>query len=95
MPLQETTYREFCFGVSTTLGLNSSDWPYHIVGFEPAIKEDTKKYLHHFTLYASSGVCTETGGNTDQKGPMKGPMIWVWVSLVECDVAAKSRALMP
>ena len=75
VPVDETTYKEFCFNLQGALGLPTSDTPYHIIGFEPLILEDTKKYLHHFTLYASLDMCSDAGDMD------KGPMIWLWVSV--------------
>ncbi len=46
-----TIYMEFCFNVPEALGDGDESVPKHIVGFEPLFNTETKKYIHHYTLY--------------------------------------------
>ena len=62
--------------------------PYHIVAFEALIKLETKKYLHHYTVY---GVTTAACPGS-AFGYEKGPLIWPWGPGMRVCVRARSRA---
>jgi dopamine beta-monooxygenase len=50
-----TTYAYFCFSRDDLIDMNVPlNEDLHIVGFEPVIDPVSKKYVHHFNLYASS-----------------------------------------
>jgi dopamine beta-monooxygenase len=55
---------EFCFNVPEALGDGDESVPKHIVGFEPLFNTETKKYIHHYTLYGygDSSVSPPTYG---------------------------------
>eukprot|EP00802_Teleaulax_amphioxeia_P010269 Tamp_10295.p1 GENE.Tamp_10295~~Tamp_10295.p1 ORF type:complete len:498 (+),score=84.99 Tamp_10295:504-1997(+) len=85
VPTTETTYHEFCYDVQTLFGLPDASTAYHIVGFEAIIKEDTRKYLHHYTIYGNNEVCPDAPENP-MAGYEKGPLIWPWAPGVQDSV---------
>lgn len=50
----DTEYRKFCFAQTDLVQLGMrANTDLHVVGIEPVIDEDAKRYVHHFVLYAS------------------------------------------
>jgi hypothetical protein len=78
VPAEETTYMEFCFNAQTLLSLPDANSPVHVVGFEAVIKPETKKYIHHYTLYGANNACTADSVPSNLGGIPKGPMVWAW-----------------
>ena len=66
IPADDTRYQEFCFDLQTLLNVDNAT-AQHAIGFEVLLPDETKKYLHHFTLYAApaSSRCN----NIKSKGP--------------------------
>jgi Copper type II ascorbate-dependent monooxygenase, C-terminal domain/Copper type II ascorbate-dependent monooxygenase, N-terminal domain/DOMON domain len=54
IPAEETTYQNFCFSRDDLIAQNVPlDEDLHTIGIEPVIDPRSKKYVHHFLLYAS------------------------------------------
>jgi dopamine beta-monooxygenase len=55
IPTNRTTYAHFCLSAEELLALGVDlEQDLHTIGFEPIIDPRTKKYVHHFVLYAMS-----------------------------------------
>jgi dopamine beta-monooxygenase len=78
---------EFCFNVPEDLGGGTASK--HIVGFEPLFNAETKKYIHHYTLYGYGDSSVPTYGTCPaletcyQAYPFctttnKREMMWLW-----------------
>ena len=75
-----TAYMEFCLNVPA---LGDASVAKHIVGFEAVLKNETRRYIHHYTLYGygdgtASTPTYSTCPSSGDHGDKKREMVWMW-----------------
>ena len=71
-----TAYMEFCFDVPA---LGNASVAKHIVGFEAVLKSETRKYIHHYTLYGYGDATASPPTYGTCAWPYKKrEMVWLW-----------------
>ena len=71
---------EFCLNVPA---LGDASVAKHIVGFEAVLKNETRQYIHHYTLYGygdgtASTPTYSTCPSSGHHGDKKREMVWMW-----------------